>query len=293
MRTKVAGNLSASQPVKTDALVPLLKWAGGKRWLVDELSAVFPSTSNSYYEPFLGGAAVFFALRPARSTLSDSNKELINCYRQVRDDPQSVLRALRKLRNTEADYYKIRGRQPTDRIERAARLLFLTTLSFNGIFRQNLDGVFNVPYGKKTHIVPADAASNIPAASKALKDSKLVWDDFETVTKKAVTGDIVYFDPPYTVTHGNNGFVKYNAKIFSWEDQIRLSKTAERLSKRGCFVFVSNADHPSIRDLYKSFDLKIVGRPSRIAAATEHRKAITECLFFNAEVIHAGVTKHR
>jgi len=273
-------------------LTPLLKWAGGKRWLVDELLAAFPTTSKRYYEPFLGGAAVFFAFRPQQATLSDTNKELINCYRQVRDQPQMVLQALRKLKNTEANYYRVRERQPTDRIERAARLLFLTSLSFNGIFRQNLDGLFNVPYGNKTHINPADFAK-IMAASKALKCSKLVWSDFETVTDKAVAGDIVYFDPPYTVAHGNNGFVKYNAKIFSWDDQIRLSNIAERLSKRGCFVFISNADHPSIRDLYKTFDLKVVARQSKIAAATEYRKAITECLFFNAEVIGAGTSKHR
>ena len=133
----------------------------------------------------------FFALRPKRSILSDTNKELINCYRQVRDDPQSVLYALRKLRNTETNYYAVRRCHPTDRVERAARLLFLTTLSFNGIFRQNLNGIFNVPYGKKTHIKPADS-TKIIAASKALQGSKLVCGDFEKVTGTAVAGDRFY-----------------------------------------------------------------------------------------------------
>ena len=286
------GRSAANEAVKTMPLQPLLKWAGGKRWLAEELVAAVPPAIKCYYEPFLGGAAIFFALRPKRSILSDTNKELINCYRQVRDNPQSVLYALRKLRNTESSYYSVRGHQPTDRIERAARLLFLTTLSFNGIFRQNLDGVFNVPYGKKTHIRPADSAK-ILSASEALQGTKLVCGDFETVTGKAVAGDMIYFDPPYTVAHGNNGFLKYNAKIFSWDDQIRLARAAELLSSRGCIVFVSNADHPSIRDLYKAFDMKIVERQSKIAAAAKCRKKITECLFFNAEVTRAGVTKRR
>lgn len=282
MPTKYAGQHAENQSLTSQSISPLLKWAGGKRWLADELLSSFPRQSNRYYEPFLGGAAVFFAYRPTQSTLSDSNRELINCYRQVRDDPQAVIAALSRWRNTEKNYYAVRELRPTGRIERAARLLFLTTLSFNGIFRQNLNGTFNVPYGKKTHIDPANEAG-ILAASDALKGSKLIWSDFEKATQHAEAGDIVYFDPPYTVAHGNNGFIKYNAKIFSWEDQIRLAKTAEHLSSRGCRVFVSNADHPSIRNLYSQFDLKIVERHSKIAAASKYRKAITECLFFNAE----------
>ena len=269
-----------AQIIEPQSRKPLLKWAGGKRWLVDELLTAFPPKSDRYYEPFLGGAATFFAYRPKLSTLSDTNQELVNCYRQVRDHPEAVLMALRKLRNTEESYYAVRELRPTDRIERAARLLFLTTLSFNGIFRQNLDGVFNVPYGKKTHLNPANS-DRILSASAALKGSKLIWGDFERTTQEAKAGDVVYFDPPYTVAHGNSGFIKYNAKIFGWEDQIRLSKTAERLSSRGCCVFVSNADHPSIRSLYSQFDLKIVQRHSKIAAASRYRKAITECLFSN------------
>lgn len=282
MLTKYAGQHAENESFTSHSIPPLLKWAGGKRWLADELLLAFPKESNRYYEPFLGGAAIFFAYRPTQSTLSDTNRELINCYRQVRDDPEAVLRALSRWRNTEKNYYAVRELRPTTHSERAARLLFLTTLSFNGIFRQNLNGVFNVPYGQKTHLDPANAAG-ILAASNALKGSKLIWSDFEKATQNAEAGDVVYFDPPYTVAHGNNGFVKYNAKIFRWEDQIRLAETAKRLSKRGCHVFVSNADHPSIRSLYSQFNLKIVERHSKIAAASKYRKAITECLFFDAK----------
>jgi len=267
-----------------------MKWPGGKRWLASELLGLFPAKSKRYYEPFLGGAAMFFALRPPASVLSDTNIELINCYEQVRDDYERVLRALRRLRNTEANYYRVREQDPTGAVERAARLLFLTTLSFNGIFRQNLEGVFNVPYGHKTHVDPADPVK-IRAASEALRNSTLVCADFEAATKTARAGDLVYFDPPYTVAHGNNGFVKYNAKIFSWDDQIRLAATAERLSERGCFVFISNADHGSIRQLYRRFDVMTIERHSKIAASRMFRKAITECLFFNSGVLHARVAE--
>ncbi len=272
-------------------LPPLLKWPGGKRWLASALIETFPKRVKRYYEPFLGGAAVFFALRPAQAALSDSNPELVNCYLQIRDNPEGVLRALRKFRNTEAEYYRVRSQMPTGRAARAARLVFLTTLSFNGIFRQNLDGIFNVPYGRKTHLDPADR-TRIMAASEALRGANITCRDFEKVTATAKRGDLIYFDPPYTVAHGNNGFVKYNAKIFSWEDQVRLAKTAAMLCERGCFVFISNADHQSIRSLYKGFQFKVFERHSRIAASSSFRKPITECLFFNAEVSRGATAKH-
>jgi DNA adenine methylase len=288
--TQPTGRSNGNANGSAHPLPPLLKWPGGKRWLVEELLAGFPSKQNKYYEPFLGGAAVFFALRPKRALLSDFNPELVNCYCQLRDNPEMLLRTLRKFRNTEEDYYRVRSQEPKDPIARAARLLYLTTLSFNGIFRNNLNGAFNVPYGKKTHLDPGDR-SKIVAASEGLQGAKILCEDFEKATETAKSGDLVYFDPPYTVAHGNNGFIKYNAKIFSWADQIRLAKTAQRLSERGCFVFISNADHESIRSLYPGFKLKVIQRHSKIAASSCHRKVITECLFFNAEVIHGGASK--
>jgi DNA adenine methylase len=282
--------LPPGTPEAVVSIPPLIKWPGGKRWLANELAEAFPRKAKRYYEPFLGGAAVFFAFRPEKAILSDTNPELVNCYVQVRDNPDQLLRALRRLHNTEANYYRVRSQEPTNLINRAARLLFLTTLSFNGIFRQNLEGVFNVPYGKKIHLNPADG-QRIVAASGGLQGAKIICSDFEEATDTARKDDLVYFDPPYTVAHGNNGFLKYNAKIFSWDDQVRLAKTAQRLSERGCFVFVSNADHASIRSLYRGFKTKVLQRHSKIAASSSFRKAITECLFFNAEVIRGATAK--
>ncbi len=258
---------------------PLLKWPGGKRKLVDQIVGLLPSKYNRYFEPFFGGGAVFFHLLPEKAFLSDKNSDLVNAYLQVKDSPYSVIKELSKWKNSEADYYRVRQLQPKNAYERAARLIYLCTLSFNGIYRQNLNGQFNVPYGFKSHVEPCDV-EKITDISRALSSVKLSGVDFEQAVSKAKSGDLVYFDPPYTVAHGNNGFVKYNAKIFSWDDQKRLAELAHRLAEKGCAVYVSNADHSSIYELYKDFSVSIVTRQSVIAASREFRKQITECVFF-------------
>lgn len=259
---------------------PLIKWPGGKRALLKYLLPLVPKTFHSYYEPFLGGAALFFALQPANAVLSDKNEELMNCYIQVRDRPDAVIARLALMQNTEEDYYAIRGCNPSEEVARAARIIYLTALSFNGIHRVNRQGKFNVPYGHKYHLQPCDPAK-IYAASSALSNAQLLDEDFEKVIAPARAGDFVYLDPPYTVAHGNNGFLKYNAKIFSWKDQLRLARVANELSQRGCFVIISNADYPLIRELYTEFRVETIIRPSIISASGKYRRAITECIFYN------------
>lgn len=261
---------------------PLLKWPGGKRALLKRILPLLPKNFSLYYEPFAGGAALFFALQPETAILSDSNSDLINCYIQVRDRPNEVINHLKKLKNTEHDYYKIRDKVPTEDAARAARLIYLTTLSFNGIHRLNLNGKFNVPYGHKTHLEPCDP-KKIHEASKVLSNTVMLCQDFESSVVTAKNGDLVYFDPPYTVAHGNNGFLKYNDRIFSWNDQVRLADIAHALVKRGCKVIVSNADHSSILELYKDFKLEGVKRASVIAASAEFRRQVSECIFYSWE----------
>ena len=169
--------------------------------------------------------------------------------------------------------------QPRSDWGRAARLLYLATLSFNGIHRVNLRGVFNVPYGFKTHLRPCNPDS-IRDASRALRAAAITCQDFETAVAHAQAGDFVYLDPPYTTAHSNNGFLKYNARIFTWTDQRRLSDVAHELVKRGCSVIVSNADHSSVRNLYRDFGLLQLSRHSVIAASQDFRRKITECVFF-------------
>jgi DNA adenine methylase len=257
---------------------PLLKWPGGKRALLGEILPLVPASRGTYFEPFFGGGAMFFSILPSRAVLADSNQELINCYTQVKRSPHKLIKALSLLRNSEQDYYRVRAWLPTDQIERAARFIYLCTLSFNGIYRVNLKGDFNVPYGRKVHVDPCDEA-RILATSAALKDASLLSGDFEDTLRTARKGDLVYFDPPYTVAHGLNGFVKYNEKIFSWADQVRLAKLARTLAARGIAVVVSNAEHPSIRSLYEGFHTQLIERYSIISASSSARRQISERVF--------------
>jgi D12 class N6 adenine-specific DNA methyltransferase len=171
---------------------PLLKWPGGKRSLLGEILPFVPSRFNRFFEPFLGGGALFFALQPTKAYLSDKNGDLIHAYSQVRDCPDRVIRELRKMRNSEKDYYKIRSAKPTSDAARAARLIYLVTLAFNGIYRVNLRGEFNVPYGYKTHLKPCDEV-RICETSELLKGATIREQDFEETLSSASEGDLAGF----------------------------------------------------------------------------------------------------
>lgn len=258
--------------------VPLIKWPGGKRALIGEILKFVPLRFGKYYEPFFGGGALFFAIKPTRAVLSDLNAELISCYSCVKERPRELISSLRRLKNSEEEYYRIRQSNPRTEITRAARLLYLTRLSFNGIHRVNLRGKFNVPYGRKTHLDTIDCELLL-STSEALQGAVLRHGDFEASTIDAQSGDFIFFDPPYTVAHANNGFVKYNEHIFSWADQERLANHARTLSAKGCHVLVSNADHPSVAALYQGVKRVRLERYSVIAASSEYRRKISENLF--------------
>jgi DNA adenine methylase len=270
--------IRSTYPPEKIACKPLIKWPGGKRLLAHAILKLIPPKFGTYYEPFIGGGAVFFALQPNKAVLSDANAELINAYEQIRDNAEKLVDALRAFKNTEQDYYAVRAMLPKLPIRKAARFLYLNRLSFNGIHRVNSRGEFNVPYGKRQHLSVFDEELLFRTAS-VLKKAVLKNGDFEHMTRKAGKGDVVYFDPPYTVAHGKNGFLKYNENIFSWHDQQRLALHAKVLAGRGCRVIVSNADHVSIRQLYSDFHCQIVERPSVIAAISKHRGVVTECVF--------------
>jgi len=256
----------------------MIKWPGGKRALVADILHLFPDKFGSYFEPFFGGGAVFFAAQPENSILSDSNEQLINAYRQVRDNLKPLINIMKTYKNSERDYYAVRSASPKTNLKRAARFLYLTRLSFNGIHRVNLKGEFNVPYGYKAHLEAFDE-DQLQRASIALQRAELFSGDFEDLTNNAKSGDLIYFDPPYTVAHAHNGFVKYNERIFSWSDQKRLARHAKALAYRGCRVIVSNADHESVHELYREFDCYKVSRASIIAASSKHRGQVTESIY--------------
>jgi DNA adenine methylase len=279
--------LLPGEPRPPVSLAPLFRWPGGKRWLLPRLKELVPADVRRYYEPFFGGGALFLALRPTAATISDRNSALMDCYRAIRDDHAEVARILRGFPRDRDSYLKIRANLPDDPSARAARLIYLTTLAFNGIYRVNRHGVFNVPYGGRTYD-DLGSEEELRAHAEAFTTAEIKSGDFESAVTGAGAGDFVYLDPPYTVTHSNNGFVRYNDRIFSWKDQQRLANVAQSLSRSGCTVVVSNAFHPSILDLYPSFHAISVARSSVMAAKAGRRGPIQELVLTNAPIPEQG-----
>lgn len=261
---------------------PFLKWAGGKRFLLPELLEYIqlPDEGGTYFEPFLGGGAVFFALEPKRARLSDAAPELIDTYEAVRDSVEDIIRHLSCMKHSKDDYYRIRGTRPRLAPTRAARFIYLNKTCFNGLYRVNLKGEFNVPFGRHPDSLLICNREQLRKASKALKGVTVEVEDFESALERAKAGDVIYCDPPYTVAHSNNGFVEYNAQVFSWADQVRLASAATLCMERGVKVYVSNADHISIRQLYKplGFQIQEIRRWTTMAGNSTKRFSSTELL---------------
>lgn len=208
-------------------VLPFLKWAGGKRWFVESHSELIEIGPRRYIEPFLGSGAVFFSLDVRESLLSDSNKDLIEVYGAIRDDYKRVYKHLKlHHKNHSKDYYyKIRAFSPRTKYTRAARFIYLNRTCWNGLYRVNTLGKFNVPIGTKQNVILD--TDDFEKVSNKLQNSQLVCADFEAVIDQAGPNDFLFVDPPYTVQHNYNGFVKYNEKIFSWEDQLRLKESLQ------------------------------------------------------------------
>lgn len=234
--------------MKKEQTIPFLKWAGGKRWLAGAIAAIIGKSSR-LIEPFMGGAAVFFACCPKQAILADINSELVATFRAVRDCPDQVISELGALMITRQCFNRVRDWRPSDDVSRAVRLIYLNKTAFNGLYRVNQQGSFNVPFGCKPGTRLCDEA-NIRTTSKALQSAELVCQDFRETLSAAKRSDVIYVDPPYTVRHDCNGFRRYNDKIFSWDDQKELAKILSDLAHRGMRVIVSNAHHRSVRSMY-------------------------------------------
>lgn len=260
-------------------LYPFLKWAGGKRWLIKNHSNIFPNKFERYLEPFAGSAAVLFHLQPEKAILTDTNADLINTYSAIKNNWASVVELLlhhHKMHNKEY-YYKIRASLPRNQFSKAARFIYLNRTCWNGLYRVNLKGKFNVPIGTKTNVILE--TDNFEQVSKLLQRVILKTQDFEKTIDLAKKGDCIFIDPPYTVKHNLNGFVKYNETIFSWDDQLRLSKSVLRASERGASIILTNANHQSIRDLYENIgEMRALERNSVIASDSSRRGKFKELL---------------
>jgi len=265
----------------TKNLVPPLKWVGGKRWLLHRGTTIFPEVFNRYFEPFLGSGAVFFRLNPSAGLISDINSELVELYSAIKERPDLVQRNLAKhsLQHSKEYYYRTRAKIPNTAFSRAARMLYLNRTCWNGLYRVNQRGEFNVPIGTKTAVLAS--TDDFGAISAALKDIDIAFCDFGEAIGRARENDFVFCDPPYTVKHNNNGFVKYNESIFSWADQERLAKSVKRASQRGVKVLITNAYHDSILELYKGFFIQKLDRASVISGVAHGRGRYEECLIKN------------
>lgn len=261
---------------------PFLRWAGGKRWLIKYIDSIRELKINTYYEPFLGGGSVFFNIdNYKKAHLSDLNTELIDTYTTLRDNFEEVINKLKTFKNTEYQYYKIRETQFENIIDRSARFIYLNKTSFNGIYRVNQKGEFNVPYGFRNNIDIIDV-ENLRKVSLKLQKTVLKCQDFDSIIMNIKKGDFIFLDPPYTVAHENNGFVQYNQKIFSLEDQIRLSKFVEMIKEKEAFYILTNAKHKAILEIYNNIDKPIIlTRSSTVGGIGARREGFKEYLFSN------------
>lgn len=260
------------------AIVPPLKWPGGKRWLLRH-GLPTPPSYKRLIEPFLGGASVFFALNPNSALISDINPELINFYTVLRDHPEELADALRghQRLHDKSHYYEVRSQLIGTPVALAARTLYLNRTCWNGLYRLNREGHFNVPMGTKNKVCME--TDNFPLISDRLQNAEIKCQDFEQAVNQSVDGDFLFVDPPYTVKHNMNGFVKYNENIFRWEDQLRLADSLKRAADRGVFIALTNADHDSVKELYSSrFAVRVIERQSVLSGLRAGRGLITETL---------------
>jgi len=254
---------------------PFVKWAGGKRQLLPQLLSHVPEKFGRYFEPFVGGGALFFALRPPSAVLTDVNERLIRTYRGVRNDVDGVIRRLEEFRHEESFYYQQRDRDidaGTD-ADVAAWFIYLNKVGFNGLYRVNRNNRFNVPFGRHKNPTICDEAT-LRACSAALQKAHLEKTDFADAVADAVEGDLVYFDPPYVPLSDTANFTKYTSGGFGTDDQERLRDLALSLKQRGVHVILSNSS--AARDLYEGFTTTEVSATRLVNSKVTGRGAITE-----------------
>lgn len=274
-----------AKPVQTPIIAkgqPFLKWAGGKTQLLQELISRMPKSYNVYYEPFIGGGALFFAVAPGKAVIADINDDLVNAYNVVRDHPEELIEALSSYINDKDFYYEVRAQDQNalTPLERAARLIYLNRTCFNGLYRVNKNGQFNVPFAnyKNPNIVQGD---RIMAASNTLHDTEVFHASFEKVLVNAKKGDFIYLDPPYYPKDVYSDFKRYNKEQFYKNDHERLADLYNELSDRGCYVMLSNSDTLFTRALYSKWRVDTVYAKRMINRDASKRGEVTEIIVTN------------
>jgi DNA adenine methylase len=268
---------------------PFLKWAGGKGQLVERLSALIPKKFNAYFEPFLGGGALFFSfcrsglLQGKKVYLSDINAELVDIYQTVRKNVGDVIGELKKHPYDREHYHEVRSLNPKrlSGVQRAARMMYLNRTCYNGLYRVNQRGEFNVPFGRYQNPRICDP-ENLHAVAKALRRVELKKSSFEAVICRAKKGDFVYFDPPYVPLSKTANFVSYAKDGFDFpKDQEKLAEVFEGLSAKGVWVMLSNSNHPWVRERYRKFKQVEVQVRRNVNARADRRGPVGELVVIN------------
>ncbi|MDO8733683.1 MAG: DNA adenine methylase [Elusimicrobiota bacterium] len=267
---------------------PFLKWAGGKGQLLKQIERLFPFAFNNYIEPFLGGGAVFFylystgRLNDKKITLIDSNEELINCYFAIKKDVNKLIKILcgEKFANTEEVFYEIRIEEPRDMFERAARAIYLNKTCYNGLYRVNSSGKFNVPFGRYRNPLICDV-ENLKMVNTALRNVKIVLGDFEKCLEYAQPHGFIYFDPPYQPISKTSSFTGYTKDLFDEKEQERLANLVGELNRKKCKIMLSNSDSPFIEGLYKDYRIEYVKARRSINCNGFNRGEINELVVMN------------
>lgn len=281
---EICANLKV-KPLRLEDQIPFLKWAGGKRWLARYHfeKSILPETFTNYIEPFAGSAAMFFAVKPSKGVLNDLNKDLIDTYKALKSDWYTVFKWLEEHHSYHDKdyYYDVRDFIPKDRSEAAARFIYLNRTCFNGLYRVNREGRFNVPVGTKTNVILE--TDNFFAISKLLRGIQLTNFDFSEVVSNAKKGDFLFVDPPYTTKSNSTPYVKYNQDFFSWDDQKRLRDLLVAANSRGVKFLMTNIHDDSIRKLYwgTGFTKKPVDRSMYFSSKAKTRGNYTEYLIKN------------
>ena len=267
---------------------PFLKWAGGKSQLLKQFECFLPPKFNNYLEPFVGAGSVFFylyytgRLKGKKIILIDFNEELINCFLVIKENVERLISILKGPRyvNKKEVYYRIREEEPKDKFERAARTIYLNKTCFNGLYRVNSKGKFNVPFGKYKAPLICNSR-NLRAVSIALKNVKILCDDFEKCLEYTTKGDFIYFDPPYQPLSKTSNFTGYTKNGFGEAEQRRLYCAFRELDKRGCKVILSNSNTDFIKKLYRKYRIERVKANRAINCKAEGRGKIEELVILN------------
>ncbi len=265
---------------------PFIKWVGGKRKLLPELVKRIPQDFSTYFEPFLGGAALFWQLKPQQAILIDINQELVNTYRCIQQDVEALILDLQKHHYNSEYYYQIRNSDRfrsyaswTD-IQRASRFIYLNKTCFNGLYRVNSKGEYNVPFGRYKNPKIVDA-ENLRACSQALQKTEILTGSFLSIESKITPQDFVYFDPPYIPLNTTSNFTSYSSQGFDLEMQIALRDLCKRLDRKRVRFILSNSATPLVLEIYSEFKIELVDMPRSINSRGDKRGKIKEVLITN------------